>query len=237
MGDGLELRGVPGRGVTGAPVAVLASGGLDSAVLIADLAQSTVVHPVYVVAGLVWEADERVALQRFVTALDSPNIRPIVELSAPALTLLGASHWSIAGQGIPNADAPDEATFIPGRNVLLISTAAIWCTGQHIARIAIGSLGGNPFPDATPEFFTAFGDALSLGLACDVRIEVPYRDCTKAALIAGHRGLPLELTLTCANPQHGAHCGACNKCVERHSAFVAAGVSDATPYVVARWAP
>lgn len=211
-------------------VAVLASGGLDSAILLADLARSTVVHPVYVRAGLVWEGDERVALRRFVEALAAPNVRPVVELTAPMAPLLGESHWSIAGRGIPGADAPDEATLIPGRNILLLSTAAIWCALHEVPRIAIGSLGGNPFPDATPEFFDAFGRSLSLGLGGNVQIEAPYRHRTKAELIAAHRELPLCLTLTCANPRGGVHCGACNKCVERHSAFVAAGVPDGTQY-------
>ncbi len=213
-------------------VSVLASGGLDSAVLIAELARSAVVHPLYVTAGLVWEKDERDALGRFLEALSSPNVRPVVELGAQVETLLGASHWSVGGHGIPGADAPDEDSFIPGRNVLLLSHAAIWCSTHGVERIAVGSLAGNPFPDATPEFFDAFARSLSLGLGRPVRIEAPFRHRRKAALIAAHPELPLELTLTCADPREGVHCGACSKCVERHSAFVAAGVPDRTRYVV-----
>ena len=40
-------------------VAVLASGGLDSAILVAELARSALIHPLYVNAGLVWEREER----------------------------------------------------------------------------------------------------------------------------------------------------------------------------------
>lgn len=214
-------------------VAVLASGGLDSAVLIAVMARSAEVYPVYVAAGLVWEREERAALRRFIDALASPDVRSVVDLSVPVKPLLGEAHWSVAGQGIPDRDTPDEAMFIPGRNVLLLSLAAIWCSTHDVSRIAIGSLGGNPFPDATPEFFAAFGRSLSMGLGHDVTIEAPFRDQKKAALIAAHRDLPLELTLTCANPRDGMHCGACNKCFERHSAFVAAGVADRTRYAVA----
>ncbi len=212
-------------------VAVLASGGLDSAILIADLARSTLVHPVYIRAGLVWERDEQVALRRFVAALAMPNVQPVIELTAPAMPLIDQSHWSATGRGIPGSDAPDEASFIPGRNILLLSTAAVWCAVHNVARIAIGSLGGNPFPDATSGFFDAFGRSLSLGLAHDLRIEAPYRHRAKAALIAEHRALPLCLTLTCANPRDGVHCGACSKCVERRSAFVAAAVPDETRYI------
>jgi 7-cyano-7-deazaguanine synthase len=212
-------------------VAVLASGGLDSAILVADLARSVVVHPVYVWAGMAWERDERAALGRFVDALASPNIRPVVELTAAAAPLIGGSHWSVSGRGIPGIEASDDASFIPGRNILLLSTAAIWCAVEHVDRLAIGSLAGNPFPDATSEFFDAFGRALTLGLGRDVKIEAPYRHRAKASLIAEHRELPLHLTLTCASPRDGVHCGACSKCRERHAAFVAAGVTDGTRYL------
>jgi 7-cyano-7-deazaguanine synthase len=213
-------------------VAVLASGGLDSAILVAELARSALIHPLYVNAGLVWEREEHEALNRFVRALSSPNVQPVVELTAQVEPLIGASHWSVAGRGIPGAGEPDEASFIPGRNILLLSYAAIWCSTHGVERIAIGSLAGNPFPDATPEFFDAFGRSLSLGLGHRVGIEAPFRHRAKSALIREHGHLPLELTLTCADPRDGVHCGACSKCVERHSAFLAAGVPDRTRYVV-----
>jgi 7-cyano-7-deazaguanine synthase len=43
-------------------------------------------------------------------------------------------------------------------------------------------------------------------------------------------GVPLELTLSCMNPQEGRHCGRCSKCRERRDAFRAAGVEDHTLY-------
>ena len=46
-------------------------------------------------------------------------------------------------------------------------------------------------------------------------------------------GVPLELTLSCMNPQEGRHCGRCSKCRERRDAFADAGVDDPTAYAVA----
>ena len=46
-------------------------------------------------------------------------------------------------------------------------------------------------------------------------------------------GVPLELTLSCMNPQEGRHCGRCSKCRERRDAFIEAGVDDPTIYAVA----
>ena len=142
-------------------VAVLSSGGLDSSALLSDLARDSAVFPVYVEAGLAWEQVERKALQSYIEAFKSRNVAPVTVLSAPARPLYGDQHWSVTGTSVPDAQAPDAAMFMPGRNIMLIGMAAVWCSIHDVSRIAIGSLGGNPFPDATPEFFESFGKALS----------------------------------------------------------------------------
>jgi 7-cyano-7-deazaguanine synthase len=211
------------------PVAVLASGGLDSAVLLADLAGDRPVHPLYVRAGLAWEAEERAALDRYLAALGHRNVRPVQELAVDTRALL-AGHWSVTGAGLPGADTPDSAVFIPGRNILLIGLAAVWCSLHAVPTVAIGSLGDNPFPDATPEFFAEYARAVSRGLGHEVAVVAPYRSLHKAELLRRFGDLPLEHTVTCMQPQAGVHCGTCNKCAERQLAFQQAGVADRTPY-------
>ena len=48
--------------------AVLLSGGLDSAVLLADESEARDVQPVYVSAGLAWEHAERMMLERLLSS-------------------------------------------------------------------------------------------------------------------------------------------------------------------------
>lgn len=211
-------------------VAVLASGGLDSSVLIAKLAADAEVYPIYVRCGFKWEDAELAVLRLFVEALKNERVKRTIELSAPAAALYG-DHWSVTGERVPAADEPDENTYLPGRNILLISLAAIWCSTHGVTRIAIGSLGGNPFPDATPQFFDSFGRDLSNGLRHEIAIEAPLRGFHKDDLIRQFKGLPLELTLTCMAPEESRHCGRCNKCFERQQAFAKAGVFDRTLYV------
>ena len=211
-------------------IAVLASGGLDSSVLIAQMASDAAVYPIYVRCGLAWEDVEIRVLQSFLDALNNPKVNPITVLSASAAALYG-SHWSVTGAGIPAADEPDENTFLPGRNILLISLAAIWGSTHAVSRIAIGSLGGNPFPDASPQFFETFAQALGRGLGSTVVIEAPFRGLHKEDIIKRYQDLPLELTLTCMAPKDGRHCGQCNKCYERQTAFKQAGVVDRTTYL------
>ena len=211
-------------------IAVLASGGLDSSVLVADRARNAEVFPIYVQWGLAWETTEREALQSFLAALNNPNVMSLTLLSVPIGAMYG-DHWSVTGNGVPALGEPDSAVFLPGRNILLIGLAAVWCSTHDVSRIAIGSLDGNPFPDATPEFFHDFTRVLSTGLGHEVRVEAPYRDLHKCEIIKRFSDLPLELTLTCMAPQGGKHCGHCNKCGERRLAFQQAGVRDRTVYL------
>ena len=211
-------------------IAVLASGGLDSAVLLADLARTASVFPIYVEAGLAWEAEEKSALERYLSALNNHNVAPLTVLEMPVRRLYG-QHWSTTGENVPTADQPDSAVYLPGRNVLLIGVTAVWCALHEVGTIAIGSLDANPFPDATPEFFESYARVLSGALGHELSIVAPYRERHKSEIIAEFRDLPLELTLTCMSPREGKHCGACNKCFERQQAFRQAGVTDKTQYV------
>jgi 7-cyano-7-deazaguanine synthase len=210
-------------------VAVLASGGVDSAILLADLATANSVFPVYVEFGLRWETTEKAALEAYLARLSHPNVAPLTVLQLPVQGIYGR-HWSTTGEGVPEYGAPDETVYLPGRNVLLIGLTAVWCALNGIEKIAIGSLEHNPFPDATPAFFADYGRLLSGALSHEVEVIAPFRGREKADIVREHAHLPLELTLTCMNPRAGLHCGECNKCRERHEAFVDAGIEDETRY-------
>ena len=212
---------------------VLCSGGLDSVVLLAWAAGAGApVLPVYVRAGLAWEPREVEALERVLAVPPlAGRVRPLVSLGVDVGDLYPPSHWALRGSP-PAYDTPDEDVFLPGRNLLLLSKAAVLCAMRGITRIAVGPLAGNPFPDATPEFFEAIGRAASLGLAHEIRVEAPFARLHKEEVIrlGEALGVPLALTLSCMNPGGGLHCGVCSKCRERRDAFAAAGVEDPTAY-------
>jgi 7-cyano-7-deazaguanine synthase len=211
-------------------IAVLSSGGLDSCVLLAEEAKTAEVYPIYVRCGLAWEEMEREALGVFLRALNDPHVKAITTLSAPIETMYGG-HWSVSGDAVPGAEESDSSVYLPGRNILLIALAAVWCSTHDVSRIAIGSLAGNPFPDATPKFFSDFASALSSGLNHNIEVKAAFRDLRKWELIKQFRHLPLGSTLTCMAPRGLKHCGQCNKCRERQVGFEKAGVSDPADYV------
>ena len=132
--------------------AVLLSAGLDSAVLAAEELRTARVHPMYVSAGMAWEREELRALDRLLAVAPfAGRVAPLVRLAFSVEDLYPASHWALRGEP-PAFDTPDEDVYLTGRNVLLLSKAAIYCAQQRIPRIALGPLAGNPFPDATPAF-------------------------------------------------------------------------------------
>ena len=213
------------------PVAVLASGGLDSAILLAHLCRvHPAVHPLYVRFGLTWEEVEQAHLARFLALVACPALRPLVRLEMPVRDLYG-DHWSLTGRDVPDADTPDEATFLPGRNVLFLSKAMLWCHLHGVPAVALAPLASNPFPDATPEFFADYEAVVNRAVGGAVRVVRPYARLTKAEVLRRGVGLPLEWTFSCIRPIDGRHCGACNKCAERQKGFRAIGVPDPTSYV------
>jgi 7-cyano-7-deazaguanine synthase len=218
------------EGVTAA-TAVLLSAGLDSAVLAAAEARRGPVHPIYISVGLAWEAGELTALARLLAAPSYATLAPLARLSFPAVDLYAPTHWAMLGTP-PGFDTPDEDVYLTGRNVMLLSKAGIYCAQHRIDRIAIGPLAGNPFPDATPDFFASMSRSLSLGLAHEIGIDAPFAGMHKSDVVrlGLELGVPLELTLSCMNPDGGRHCGLCSKCRERRDAFIQAGVADPTAY-------
>jgi 7-cyano-7-deazaguanine synthase len=216
--------------VTAASSLVLCSAGLDSAVLVAMEAREHVVKPVYVSVGLAWEHAERAMLDQLLPSL-GPRVAPAAQLTMDMRDVYPAAHWAVRGTP-PDYDSPDEEVYLEGRNIVLLSKAAVLAAREGITRVALGPLAGNPFPDATGEFFTAMARALSIGLDHPIDVVTPLAALHKADVIrlGVSLGVPLELTMSCMNPQGEAHCGKCSKCRERRDGFREAGIRDPTRY-------
>jgi 7-cyano-7-deazaguanine synthase len=212
-------------------IAVLFSAGLDSAVLLAHAACESDVIPLYVNVGLAWESDEMAMAGRLLSSPPYRNVRPLVPLRFDMRDVYPATHWAIRGQA-PAFDTPDQDVYLEGRNVVLLTKAAVYMAREKLERVRLGPLAGNPFPDATPEFFAALQRALSLGLGRPISIETPFAAMRKADVVrlGASLGVPMELTLSCMQPVDGTHCGRCSKCRERRDAFIEAGIEDPTGY-------
>ena len=217
----------------GQGAAVLFSAGLDSAVLLAQALRNGPAQPIYVRTGLAWESQELAAADALLRAPVLRGALPLVPLTVDVHDVYPATHWAIRGEA-PGFHTPDEDVYLEGRNIILLSKAAVFMKRAKIPRVLLGPLAGNPFPDATLQFFDAMARALSLGLASPITIETPFASMHKSDVIrlGASLGVPLELTLSCMQPIDGIHCGRCSKCRERREAFSEAGVVDPTRYAV-----
>ena len=213
-------------------VAVLASGGLDSSVLVADLLNKDhAVTPIFMRFGLLWEDVELQHLRAFLGSLAGRPANPVVVLEQPVADVYG-EHWSVTGRDVPDREAPDEAVFLPGRNLLLLAKTTVWCALNEVATVALGTLAANPFPDADAEFFAHFSSLAARALDRPIKVATPFAGRSKRDVLEIGRTLPLGLTFSCIAPSSGRHCGSCNKCAERQRAFVESGIPDTTEYAI-----
>lgn len=208
--------------MSGKRVCVLVSGGVDSAILTADLlSQGRHVFPLYVRCGLRWEDVEIAWLRRYLAALRRKRLGGVLEpLSvsrAPVAPLLGR-HWSLGGARVPSDKASWDSVYLPGRNLLLLAQAGLFCAAHKIGEVQQAVLKGNPFGDASPAFRRHMERVLLEAVGKPIKVTAPYAKLAKEEVSSLVADLPLHLTFSCLRPRAGKHCGRCSKCGERRLA-------------------
>lgn len=202
-------------------VCVLASGGFDSCVLLADLLErGHEVHPLYVRSGFYWEKSELYWLKRFLKSSKAPKLKPLTIVESPMRWIMGR-HWSLTGKGVPSSRAAWDSVYLPGRNLLLLSQAGVYAATHGIPRVVLGVLRGNPFADSRPRFLRIMQASINAALRSRVKVSAPYaaHGKTEVARLAARldKRFPLELTFSCLHPRHLKACGRCSKCAERRA--------------------
>lgn len=205
---------------------VLASGGMESALML-HRAAPRLNTALYVAFGFAWEGAEKRHLRRLLPRLGVDLGRlAVMRYSFP----VQAGHWARGDGPVPDAASPDEAVYLPARNLVLLTAATPFALSLPEGEVWLGSLRGNPFSDAGPAFLLGFQTLVRRAYGRKVRFTAPLSGLDKRQVV---RALPPDLsacTFSCLAPVRGRHCGACNKCGERRRAFGAAGVSDPTRY-------
>ncbi|MGE4159396.1 MAG: 7-cyano-7-deazaguanine synthase QueC [Planctomycetota bacterium] len=122
-------------------------------------------------------------------------------------------------------------TFVPGRNLLfLVAAGAVAYThecGVLVTGVCQTDYSG--YPDCRDNTMRSMEKTLQLGLECDIRIETPLMNLTKAQTVLLLKDLgglaSLAHTHTC---YAGAHppCGVCVACELRAKGFKEAGIPD-----------
>lgn len=211
-------------------MAVLASGGVESAALLREaLHRYEQVYPLYLRKGLRWEAVELWHLKKVLGALRAVGLKQLVVLEVGAAPLY-LRHWSLGSGSVPATRAPDASVYLPARNLLLLTLGGVFCGRRKIPALWIGVLKGNPFQDAGSPFLRRMEGVLRAGVGFSLRIRAPLAGWTKPQVLRRWPAVPWGLTFSCVRPVGKRHCGRCQKCGERQRAFKKAGLEDPTRY-------
>jgi 7-cyano-7-deazaguanine synthase len=153
---------------------------------------------------------------------------------------LGGSALTDEGIDVPDADGgwkddqPIPATYVPARNLVLLSIAAAYAetVGAEAVFIGANAIDYSGYPDCRPEFLRAFEETARLGTKCGVsgkplRIEAPLLHLSKAQIVRLGASLlvPFEMTWSCYRGGKRP-CGNCDSCQLRAKGFADAGIPD-----------
>lgn len=135
---------------------------------------------------------------------------------------------------------PRPKTYVPNRNMILLSIAAAYAEVNDVDTIVCGLQVHDEYGyhDTTQRFVDKINDVLSENRIIKIKIIAPFSKLSKYDEIQILKSLDnnvelLSYTLTCYNPdQEGHACGKCPSCSERIANFAKAGIADPVKYQI-----
>lgn len=135
---------------------------------------------------------------------------------------------------------PRPKTYVPNRNMILMSVAAAYAEVENIDTIVMGLQIHDEYGyhDTTQRFVEKINSVLSENRIIKIKVIAPFSILSKYEEIEILQSLDgnvdlLQHTLTCYNPNDlGESCGTCPSCAERIANFAKAGLIDPIPYAI-----
>ena len=166
----------------------------------------------------------------------------VAEMVGVSSTVLPIDTFAaLGGDALTDADVPVDGgveastglpnTFVPGRNLVVLTFAAALAYRRGIANLVTGvaQTDYSGYPDCREGTITALQHALRLGMEFDVTIHTPLMHLSKKATVELARDLgalpAMAYTHTCYNGERPP-CGSCPACKLRARGFAEAGIED-----------
>ena len=226
--------------MSGPPVVVLLSGGLDSATVLAIARDAGhACHALSIDYGQRHGAELQAAAR--VAAAGGALSHRTVSVNLDAI---GGSALTDPAIDVPSAPAPGiPVTYVPARNTVFLAIALGYAEvlGAEAIWVGVNAVDYSGYPDCRPAFIDAFQALADVATRAGVeghgpRIEAPLLHLSKADIIRRGTALGVDygLTVSCYNADPlGRACGRCDACRLRAEGFRAAGVPDPTVYLPA----
>ena len=221
-------------------VVVLLSGGLDSSTLLHYVTAVLARKPV---RALTYDYGQRhvreLACARWQAAAAGALEHRVIDLGFLGDLLKGGSALIAGGAPVPDLDAIAEQersqppTYVPHRNMMLLSMAAAYAEAHGICDVYYGAQAQDEYGywDCTTAFLERLNATLALNHAKPVTVHAPFVTWKKADVLRAGLDLGIDYahTWTCYRGGEKA-CGACPSCVERLNAFRVLGRQDPLCY-------
>lgn len=197
---------IPAR-VRGMSLVILASGGIDSA-LMAVLANEEGVEqfPLFIDYGQICKDKEFDACMRFHEGygLPMPTVMDI------------HSYGKLIPSGLTDTSLNvNEDAFLPGRNLLFLLIGSAYAYKNNADTVAIGLLDEDShiFPDQTKAFLEHAEKTIEIALGCKISLVAPLMDFTKDDVIRMANEKGITNTYSCHSGTDEP-CGVCISCEE-----------------------
>ena len=215
---------------------VLLSGGLDSTTLLHYVKQTLGIRDIYALSLIYGQKHAR-ELEMAAWQADAVGVKEHRQVDIGFVGDLLQGGSALTNPDIPVPDLAElEAeqlsqppTYVPNRNMILISLAAAWAESVGAKVVFYGAQAQDQYGywDCTVDFVTRINDVLALNRQTCVAVEAPFAERSKAELlkIGLELGVDYGHTWSCYCGGDVA-CGSCPTCVERERAFELIGMRD-----------
>jgi len=220
---------------------VLLSGGIDSSTCAAIAARTLGSSNVM---GLSVRYGQRHAKELNAAGIVATklNLSKHAVITLPEEIFAGTSSLTQDGGDVPEMPYKEiensyevSPTYVPFRNGILLSVAAAVALQAKASYIFYGAhaeeLHYFAYPDCTPEFNGAIGNAISFGTYHKLQLITPLQWMIKAEIVAKaiEEEVPLGDTYSCYKGGE-LHCGKCSTCLDRIEGFKRNNLIDPVKY-------
>lgn len=229
-------------------ILVLASGGLDSTVLLYKAVKEVGVENVIAMNTFYGQKHDKEmeyakwTCEHLGVELHNVDLSSIFQFNPNCSALLKGSKMNIEhksyGEQLKElkeaGKAPTVSAYVPYRNGLFLSYASAVAIQFNCDVVYYGAhaddSAGRAYPDCTPEFIEAQAKAIYEGSGYKVTMEAPLWNLNKSSVVKlgidlGMTHDEFEHTWSCYEGKEKP-CGTCGTCIDRKSAFMNNGIVD-----------
>ncbi len=217
-------------------IVVLLSGGMDSTVLLHHLRKvkgdETTIHALSIHYGQ-RHARELVAA-RYQAAVAKAlflelNLGVLAEVLREGTTLISGAQAVPDLESIPESTRDQPPTYVPNRNMILLSVAGAFAETQGARDVYYGAQAQDEYGywDCTKDFLQRINEVFNLNRKMKVVVKAPFVDWSKAEIVQRGRDLGVDFSQTWSCYRGGEYpCNTCPTCVERSNAFAVCNLAD-----------